>query len=65
MESLLLVVETGERGVALAVDELIGQQQVLVQPLQGCLTDIQSVSGCAMLGEGDVGMVLDINRVTA
>ena len=64
-ESLLLVVETGERGVALAVDELIGQQQVLVQPLQGCLTDIQSVSGCAMLGEGDVGMVLDINRVTA
>lgn len=64
-ESLLLVVETGERGVALAVDELIGQRQVLIQPLQGYLTDIQSVSGCAMLGEGDVGMVLDLNRITA
>ncbi len=60
---LLLVVEQNEQSIALAVDELIGQQQVLIQPLQGRLADVQGISGCALLGEGDVGMVLDLNRM--
>jgi two-component system chemotaxis sensor kinase CheA len=62
-EGLLLVIEGGERGVALVVDELIGQQQVLIQPLQGYMADVPGVSGYALLGEGDVGMVLDLSRV--
>jgi two-component system chemotaxis sensor kinase CheA len=62
-EGLLLVVEADEQGVALLVDELVGQQQVLIQPLQGHLAGVQSISGCALLGEGDVGVVLDLNRV--
>ena len=62
--SLLLVVETGEQHLALAVDELIGQQQVLIQPLQGHLAELKHVSGCALLGEGEVGMVLDLNRIS-
>jgi two-component system chemotaxis sensor kinase CheA len=59
-EGLLLVVEQAEKGIALVVDELIGQQQVLIQPLQGHLADVPSVSGCALLGEGEVGMVLNL-----
>jgi len=62
-KSLLVVVETGERAVALVVDELIGQQQVLIQPLQGRLADVEAISGCVLLGEGDVGMVLDLGRL--
>jgi two-component system chemotaxis sensor kinase CheA len=62
-EGLLLVVEAGEQGIALAVDELIGQQQVLIQPLQGHLADVQGISGCALLGEGDVGVIPDLNRM--
>jgi two-component system chemotaxis sensor kinase CheA len=62
-EGLLLVIEGGERGAALVVDELIGQQQVLIQPLQGYMADVPGVSGYALLGEGDVGMVLDLSRV--
>jgi two-component system chemotaxis sensor kinase CheA len=62
-DGLLLVVEAGEQGIALAVDELIGQQQVLIQPLQGHLAEVQGISGCALLGEGDVGVVLDLNRM--
>jgi two-component system chemotaxis sensor kinase CheA len=64
-EGLLLVVETGERDMALPVDELIGQQQVLIQPLQGRLTDVQGISGCALLGEGDVGMLLNLDQISA
>jgi two-component system chemotaxis sensor kinase CheA len=61
---LLLVVEVDEQSTALAVDELIGQQQVLIHPLQGYLTDVQGVSGCVLLGEGDVGMVLDVEQIS-
>jgi two-component system chemotaxis sensor kinase CheA len=62
-EGLLLVVETGGRGYALMVDELVGQQQVLTQPLSGHLAEVEFISGCALLGEGDVGVVLDLSRV--
>jgi two-component system chemotaxis sensor kinase CheA len=63
-EGLLLVVEQAEKEIALVVDELIGQQQVFIQPLQGHLADLPSVSGCALLGEGDVGMVLNLSYVS-
>jgi chemotaxis protein histidine kinase CheA len=64
-KNLLVVLEKDKQGIALPVDELIGQQQVLIQPLQGCLADVSGVSGCALLGEGDVGMVLDPNQMGA
>jgi two-component system chemotaxis sensor kinase CheA len=62
-DDLLLVVEQDGQSIALVVDELLGQQQVLIQPLQGRLADVPYVSGCALLGESDVGMVLDINQI--
>jgi two-component system, chemotaxis family, sensor kinase CheA len=62
-QGLLVVVEKDGQSVALAVDELVGQQQVLIQPLQGYLADVERVSGYALLGESDVGMVLDLNRI--
>jgi two-component system chemotaxis sensor kinase CheA len=65
LAGLLLVVDQAEKGIALVVDELIGQQQVLIQPLQGHLVDVPSVSGCALLGEGEVGMVLNLSYLDA
>ena len=49
--------------VALSVDELVGQQLVLIRPLQGYLSGIRGVTGCALLGSGGVGMVLDMRYV--
>jgi len=43
----------------------MGRQQVLVRPLQGQFAEVQGVSGCALLGEGEVGMVLDLTRELA
>ena len=56
-----MVVDTEGGRTALLIDELIGRQQVLVRPLQGQLADVEDVSGCALLGEGEVGMVLQIS----
>ncbi len=62
-DCVMVVVGSAEQAIALAVDELLGQQQVLIRPLQGFLTSIEGVSGCALLGDGDVGMVLDLNQM--
>ena len=60
---LFVVVGKKSQRVALLVDELMGQQLVLIRPLRGYLTGIRGVTGCALLGGGEVGMVLDIGRL--
>lgn len=60
---LFVVAGSEQHRVALSIDELIGQQLVLIRPLQGYLAGIRGVTGCALLGSGDVGMVLDIGFV--
>lgn len=62
---LFVVVGSTSQRVAVAVDELVGQQQVLIRPLQGYLSRIRGVIGCALLGSGDVGMVLNMGYVIA
>ena len=57
---LFVVAGKSTRRIALSVDELIGQQMVLIRPLQGYLSGIRGVTGCALLGSGGVGMVLDM-----
>ena len=57
-----MVGRNGQR-TALSVDELIGQQQVLIRPLHGYLSGIRGVTGCALLSNGDVGMILDMGYV--
>jgi len=63
LKHLFVVVGKNGQRTALAVDELIGQQQVLIRPLHGYLSGIRGVTGCALLGSGDVGMVLDMSYV--
>lgn len=60
---LFVVAGRNGRRVALSVDELIGQQLVLIRPLQGVLSGIRGASGCALLGGGEVGMVLDMSQI--
>ena len=54
----VLIVDRGRVG-ALSIDEILGQQPLLVRPLSGCLSSIRGSIGCAVLGDGAVGVVLD------
>lgn len=53
------------RSVAVPVDELIGQQLVLLRPLKGVLSGLQNMTGIALLAGGDVGMVISANTLCA
>jgi two-component system, chemotaxis family, sensor kinase CheA len=64
-QGLLVVVGDEERRCALLVDELLGQQQVVAKSLTKAVGKIPGVSGGAILGDGQVGLILDTGEVSA
>jgi len=59
-ESLLMIVEEEGRKCCLLVDELLGQQQVVIKSLGTGLGKVRGVSGGAIMGDGKVSLILDI-----
>jgi two-component system chemotaxis sensor kinase CheA len=58
-DGLLVVIDVGNRRCALLVDELLGQQQVVVKSLGEGVGRITGVAGGAIMGDGRVGLMLD------
>jgi two-component system, chemotaxis family, sensor kinase CheA len=59
-ESLLIVSESGGKQFCLMVDELIGKQEVVIKSLGETMANIAGVAGGAILGDGRVGLILDL-----
>jgi two-component system chemotaxis sensor kinase CheA len=57
--SLLIVTETENRTFGLAVDELLGRQEVVLKNLGEVLGSVTGIAGGAILGDGRVGLILD------
>jgi len=64
-EGLLVVVENEGKKIAVFVDELLGQQQVVIKSLETNLKQVDGISGATILGNGTVALILDINGVMA
>ena len=66
-DGILLWVESGENSFCLFVDELIGQQKVVVKPLPDYVIDYgiknYGVTGCTILGNGDISIILDVASI--
>ncbi|MCF8169218.1 MAG: chemotaxis protein CheW [Rhodoferax sp.] len=56
---IMVVVEADGSRVALLVDELLGQQQVVVKNLESNYRKVPNVSGATILGDGKVALILD------
>ena len=56
----VVVVETAPRSVAIAVDELMGQQEIVITSLDRFLKGIRGFGGATILGTGEVALILDI-----
>jgi two-component system chemotaxis sensor kinase CheA len=59
-DGLIIVVEGDGRRVALGVDALLGQQQVVVKTLQPNYGHIDGIVGATVLGDGSVALILDV-----
>jgi two-component system chemotaxis sensor kinase CheA len=62
-DRVVVVVQTSRGEVALPVDELLGNQQVMLKPLRGVLRDVRAAAGYGMLRSGDVALTLDCERL--
>ncbi|NNJ96652.1 MAG: chemotaxis protein CheA [Gammaproteobacteria bacterium] len=59
-DGLLIVVEADGQHHGLFVDELLGQQQVVIKSLESNFTHIQGIAGATILGDGKVALIIDI-----
>lgn len=59
-EGTLIMLENGEHVICLLVDDLIGQQQAVVKPLPKYFKKVRGLSGCTLLGNGDISLILDV-----
>jgi two-component system chemotaxis sensor kinase CheA len=60
---IMVVVEAEGGRVALLVDELLGQQQVVVKNLESNYRKVHDVSGATIMGDGRVALILDIGAL--
>jgi two-component system chemotaxis sensor kinase CheA len=59
------LVDSGGRQVALVVDSLLGQSQVVLKPLDSSVRSCKGLSGAAILGDGKVALVIDPSGMAA
>lgn len=66
LRKLAVIVETEfGRRIGLVVDELLGQQQVVIKSLEANYRSIPGVAGTAILGDGRVRLILDIDGLSS
>jgi two-component system chemotaxis sensor kinase CheA len=63
--AILVVVETDGRRAALQVDDLLGQQQVVIKSLDTNFDRVDGLSGATILGDGRVALILDVPGLVA
>jgi len=66
-DGILIWVQSGDDSACLLVDELIGEQQIVVKPLPKYLNRFgvkeYGISGCTILGDGNISLILDVGAI--
>jgi two-component system chemotaxis sensor kinase CheA len=60
---IMVIVEAEGGRVAVLVDELLGQQQVVVKNLESNYRKVNNVSGATIMGDGRVALILDVGAL--
>ncbi len=58
-ESILILVEADGKRCCIMVDDILGHQHVVIKSLDETMASVEGVSGCSILGDGKVGLILD------
>lgn len=60
-EALVVIVEDDGKQAGILVDELLGQQQIVIKSLGAAMSGIQGLSGGAIMPDGSVGLIVDVS----
>ena len=59
----VVIVSKGDNLAGLIVDNLIGQQEIVIKSIGKVIDSNKIISGATILGDGEVAMILDINAL--
>lgn len=62
-DGILVLVELEGQAVCLFCDELLGQQEIVIKGLSSYLGEARGISGCTILGDGEVSLILDVHTL--
>ena len=62
-DGILIVLEYQDNRFCLFIDEILGQQQTVIKGLSDFIGNVQGVSGCTILGDGGVSLILDVGTL--
>ncbi|MGC8765740.1 MAG: chemotaxis protein CheA [Brevinematia bacterium] len=60
-----IVVKSKEKNFGLVVDNVIGEQDVVIKPLNNKLVKASGISAATIIGNGDIAFIVDVERVTS
>lgn len=60
---VVVIVKKGDRMAGLVIDELIGQQEIVIKSLGKYIKQCKFISGATILGDGEVALILDANAL--
>jgi len=60
--SLYLITSDGQKKYAIGINEILGQQKVVLKKLPDNISKMQGISGATILGDGTVSLILDVNK---
>lgn len=60
-DALIVIVESDGERIGIMIDDLIGQQQIVIKSLDNYISTSRSVSGATILGDGRVALIIDIH----
>ena len=63
-ESIIVVVEADGEKIGVVVDELLGQQQVVIKSLEENYKKVEGISGATILGDGTVALIIDVSGLS-
>lgn len=62
-EGIVVILDSEGKKIALQVDELVGQQQVVVKNLETNYRRVPGISGATILGDGSVALIVDVSAL--
>ncbi len=65
VDGILIMVESRGKKACLFVDEIMGQQQTVIKGLSDYIGRVRGISGCMILNDGEIGLIIDIDGVLA
>ncbi|WP_029521983.1 chemotaxis protein CheA [Persephonella sp. KM09-Lau-8] len=62
-KQFIVIVRVGEKNIAIAVEELFGEEEIVIKPLGKLLENVQGIAGATITGDGRVVLIVDTNSL--